>query len=286
MKLYNNQRLGGVLNFAIPEPKEMLIIWSEIFINYILPIEIALILLEEIILIFNGKSTIRLFLKETSLYIGMHIIARVLYYYYITFLFSPIEEYIRSAQFFYIKPESIFYIITVFIFYDFSNYWVHRFEHSNKYMWTVHELHHSSQRFHLMLRFRGSVLKSINNIPPKMIMILFGVDPLTIEISTRLNKTYQFIQHLSWIKSWGPISYILVTPRDHIVHHAYNGKYLNKNFGSSLMIWDHLFGTYQKYDPRYELKLGTPDGNVGYNPFYVYFKGILDLFTPVNKKIE
>jgi sterol desaturase/sphingolipid hydroxylase (fatty acid hydroxylase superfamily) len=268
------------LSLGIPEPKEMLMMWSEIFVYYILPIEIALILLEEITLIVKGKSTVKLFIKETSLYIGMHIIARVIYFYYINYLFSPIEGFVRSVQFFYIKPESIFYLIVVFIMYDFSNYWVHRLEHSNKYMWSVHELHHSSQRFHLMLRFRGSVLKSINNIPPKMIMILFGVDMLTIEISTRLNKTFQFFQHLSWIKSWGPISYLLVTPRDHIVHHAYNGKYLNKNFGATLMIWDHIFGTYQKLDPKYKLKIGTQDGNVGYNPFKVYFKGILDLIAP------
>jgi len=43
----------------------------------------------------------------------------------------------------------------------------------------------------------------------------------------------------------GWLEYILVTPSHHRVHHASNPKYLDKNMGMFLIIWDQLFGTFQ-----------------------------------------
>jgi len=40
-----------------------------------------------------------------------------------------------------------------------------------------------------------------------------------------------------------------VTPSHHRVHHASNPKYLDKNMGMLLIIWDKLFGTFQKELP-------------------------------------
>jgi sterol desaturase/sphingolipid hydroxylase (fatty acid hydroxylase superfamily) len=37
---------------------------------------------------------------------------------------------------------------------------------------------------------------------------------------------------------------VFVTPSTHRVHHGSNAAYLDKNFGSMLVIWDRLFGTY------------------------------------------
>jgi hypothetical protein len=38
---------------------------------------------------------------------------------------------------------------------------------------------------------------------------------------------------------------IFVTPSHHRVHHSTNDKYLDKNFGSTFIIWDRIFGTFQ-----------------------------------------
>jgi len=47
------------------------------------------------------------------------------------------------------------------------------------------------------------------------------------------------------IKKMGWLEYILITPSHHRVHHASNPKYLDKNMGMFLVIWDKLFGTFQ-----------------------------------------
>ena len=38
--------------------------------------------------------------------------------------------------------------------------------------------------------------------------------------------------------------YLLVTPRTHILHHAINERYINRNFGAMFCVWDRLFGTH------------------------------------------
>jgi hypothetical protein len=43
----------------------------------------------------------------------------------------------------------------------------------------------------------------------------------------------------------GLLEYFMVTPSHHRVHHASNPKYLDKNLGMFLIIWDKLFGTFQ-----------------------------------------
>ncbi len=39
---------------------------------------------------------------------------------------------------------------------------------------------------------------------------------------------------------------IFVTPSHHRVHHASNVRYLDRNMGQVLIIWDKLFGTFQE----------------------------------------
>ena len=44
----------------------------------------------------------------------------------------------------------------------------------------------------------------------------------------------------------GIIEKIMVTPSHHRVHHAKNKKYIDKNYGGTLIIWDKLFGTFEE----------------------------------------
>jgi hypothetical protein len=51
--------------------------------------------------------------------------------------------------------------------------------------------------------------------------------------------------HTEKVKKLGWLEYILVTPSHHRVHHSSNPKYLDKNMGMLLIIWDKLFGSFQ-----------------------------------------
>ena len=67
--------------------------------------------------------------------------------------------------------------------------------------------------------------------------------------------SFAFFQHSELIGKLGWLEYFLNTPSHHRVHHASNEKYLDKNFGAVLIIWDKLFGTFQAEEekPRYGL---------------------------------
>jgi hypothetical protein len=52
------------------------------------------------------------------------------------------------------------------------------------------------------------------------------------------------------IGKMGWMEYIFVTPTHHRVHHGSNPKYLDKNMGMFLIVWDKLFGTFQEELPK------------------------------------
>ena len=50
----------------------------------------------------------------------------------------------------------------------------------------------------------------------------------------------QQIGRLGWFDRW------FVSPSNHRVHHAVNERYLDRNYGGILIVWDRLFGTFQE----------------------------------------
>jgi len=55
-----------------------------------------------------------------------------------------------------------------------------------------------------------------------------------------------FVVHTEKIGKLNVLDWIFNTPSNHRVHHATNPEYIDKNLGGTLMIYDHLFGTYAK----------------------------------------
>ena len=86
----------------------------------------------------------------------------------------------------------------------------------------------------------------------------------------QIEVLYQFWIHTELIRKLPrPIEYIFTTPSHHRVHHSVNEKYIDKNYGSTFIIWDRMFGTFQEEEetPRYGI---TKPVN-SFNPFYLVF---------------
>src|SRR5439155_9244383 len=60
-----------------------------------------------------------------------------------------------------------------------------------------------------------------------------------------VNLLYQYWIHTDAIRTIGPAEVVLNSPSHHRVHHGSNKRYLDRNHGSILIIWDRLFGTFQ-----------------------------------------
>jgi len=72
-----------------------------------------------------------------------------------------------------------------------------------------------------------------------------------------------------------------VTPTHHTVYHSKNKKYLDKNFGSTFIIWDRLFGTFQEEKEQTLYGITTPINS--YNPITLNFHEWKDIFLDVIK---
>jgi hypothetical protein len=80
-----------------------------------------------------------------------------------------------------------------------------------------------------------------------------------------VNLLYQFWIHTETIGRLGATEEVLNTPSHHRVHHGSNSRYIDRNHGSILIVWDRLFGTFEPEDERviYGLTKNIKTFNVG-----------------------
>lgn len=131
---------------------------------------------------------------------------------------------------------------------DFIYYWNHRLMHESRFLWAIHVVHHSSERYNLSTALRQPVADAFGTFLPSSALALVGIEPALIETARGINLLYQFWIHTDAIGRLGPIEKLLNSPSHHRVHHGSNRQYLDRNHGSILIIWDRLFGTFEPED--------------------------------------
>jgi uncharacterized membrane protein YhhN len=111
-------------------------------------------------------------------------------------------------------------------------------------------VHHQSQDYNLSTALRqtssGALLGWIFYLP----MALAGVPPLVFGVVALIDLLYQFWVHTEHVGKLGWFDRWFCSPSNHRVHHAVNDKYLDRNYGGVLIIWDRLFGSFQEEDEK------------------------------------
>jgi len=128
---------------------------------------------------------------------------------------------------------------------DFLYYWLHRFDHEVRFFWAVHVTHHSSEHMNFTVGFRSSVFQPLYRFLYFIPLAWIGFHPLDIIFIYSATQIWGIFVHTELIHKMGWLEHFLVTPSHHRVHHASNPKYLDKNMGMFLIIWDKMFGTFQ-----------------------------------------
>jgi sterol desaturase/sphingolipid hydroxylase (fatty acid hydroxylase superfamily) len=131
---------------------------------------------------------------------------------------------------------------------DFVYYWNHRAMHESRWLWAIHVVHHSSERYNLSTALRQPVAENFGAFLPYGALALAGFRPSLIETARGLNLLYQYWIHTEVIGRLGAAEEVLNTPSHHRVHHGSNRRYLDRNHGSILIVWDRLFGTFERED--------------------------------------
>jgi alkylglycerol monooxygenase len=152
--------------------------------------------------------------------------------------------------------SSLLLWVLLFIMIDFVWYWYHRMAHTINLFWAAHVVHHQSEDFNYTTSARITVFQAVIRMGFWSVLPLLGFPAPMITSLLLLHGVYPFFIHTRFVKNLGILEYIFVTPSHHRVHHASNEKYLDKNFGDVLIIWDKLFGTFQKEEDNEEIKYG------------------------------
>lgn len=171
-------------------------------------------------------------------------------------------------------------LLPCFIVYDFCSYWSHRISHYCRFFWATHVVHHSAAHYNLTVAFRQSWVqhfKTVFFIP----VALMGFHPVIFLIASQLSTLYQFWVHTEAIGKLHPfIEKYFGTPSNHRVHHGSQEKYLDKNFGATFMVWDHLFGSFQYEEEQPVYGLTTPV-ETKTNPFILNFHEYRDMLKDI-----
>lgn len=145
------------------------------------------------------------------------------------------------------------YVILGVLFLDFFGaYLPHFVEHKVKPLWMIHLVHHTDHNVDTTTANRHHPLESFI----RFFFTLFGVFAVGAPIG--LVMLYQTLSVIATQFSHANIklpnkvdhalSYFLVSPNMHKVHHHYVMPYTDSNYGNIFSIWDRLLGTYMELD--------------------------------------
>ncbi|MGE5113832.1 MAG: sterol desaturase family protein [Acidobacteriaceae bacterium] len=164
---------------------------------------------------------------------------------------------------------------------DFSYYWFHRVSHECRFFWASHVVHHSSQRYNFGTALRQTWTGSVMTFVFWLWMPLAGFPPVMILTMQSISLLYQFWIHTEIVRSIGPLEWVLNTPSHHRVHHASNTRYIDRNHGGTLILWDRLFGTFEPEDLQDRPIYGLTRNIHTYNPIRIALHEWIDIVRDV-----
>lgn len=178
-------------------------------------------------------------------------------------------------------PINVYTWILAVMAADFSYYWMHRIEHKVRFLWAIHSVHHSSKEFDLTTGLRLAWVEGLFEWAFFVPMVLLGFDVVQVTMGIVVVVAYQTWIHTEHIGKLGYLDKIINTPSVHRVHHGSNVKYIDKNFGGILMIWDKLFGTYQAEEEK--VMYGLLQNIDTSNPISINFYEWKEMFKDIRK---
>jgi ornithine lipid hydroxylase len=129
---------------------------------------------------------------------------------------------------------------------EFFRYWAHRWHHSNKYLWWLHAMQHSSQRLRAINNFRFHPLNYITNFIVSVFPLMSIVVPSEVLFGyMAITQPVLMLQHANINLRSGWLNYIFSTNELHRWHHSATATEANSNYGNAFILWDIAFKTFK-----------------------------------------
>ncbi|MCU0325088.1 MAG: sterol desaturase family protein [Spirosomaceae bacterium] len=151
------------------------------------------------------------------------------------------------------------YMLIGLLLLDLIGAWlVHWAEHKVRWMWKFHLIHHtdttvdttSANRHHpgeSVFRFIFTSAGAILIGAPMWLIFMYQAFSVLLSQFNHANIVIP-----KWLDN--AISWVIVSPDMHKVHHHYVLPYTDSNYGNIFSIWDRLFGTYMTLDEHSKMQ--------------------------------
>jgi len=179
------------------------------------------------------------------------------------------------------SPERVITWLACFLAVDFAYYWFHRLSHEINFLWAAHVVHHQSEDYNLAVALRQSALQPFFSSFFYLPLAVAGFPPLVFFACVAVNTIYQFWLHTQMIGRLGPLEAVFVTPSHHRVHHGRNPIYIDRNHGGTFIVWDRLFGTFQREEE--EVVYGITKPLESWNPVWANLHYWVELMEGARK---
>ena len=153
-------------------------------------------------------------------------------------------------------------LVVSIIIMDLAIYLQHLAMHHVPLLWRLHQVHHTDVDLDVTSGVRFHPVELLASVCYKIALAaLLGLPAVTVIVFEAIVNAMAMFNHAN-ITIPRPLErylrFLLVTPDLHRIHHRPCPDETNRNFGSSLIVWDRLFGTYrdQASAPQSSMTLG------------------------------
>lgn len=171
-----------------------------------------------------------------------------------------------------LSPQGLLLWLLALLSWDFCYYWKHRYGHEISVLWAAHAVHHQSEDYNLSTALRQTSSDFLFGWIFFVPLFVIGFPLEVIVTVNAIDLIYQFWVHTQHVNRLGWYDRVFVSPSNHRVHHAQNERYIDKNYGGILILWDRLFGTYQEERDDDPVVFGVRKPLANWNPFWANFQ--------------
>ncbi len=189
---------------------------------------------------------------------GIHLVIHT----FLAILIVALSDWCRDHQFgliYWFRANTVMAVVITVLALDFSSWLVHLVMHKVPVLWRFHLIHHTDTSvdvttglrhhpgdsllrgifFMLLIFFSGAPMYSVM-IYQTLLLLATGFTHANMKLAVTVDKA---------------LSYILVSPNMHKVHHHWKQPFTDSNYGAVFSIWDRLLGTFMKMDVK-DLRYG------------------------------
>ena len=140
---------------------------------------------------------------------------------------------------------------------ELPQYWIHRWQHERELLWRFHAVHHSVPRLYWLNGARNhpvdlGLVYLVGYLP----LVALGASEAVIMLFTLFDPVLGLLQHANIAMRLGPLNYVVSAAEPHRWHHSQTLAEANSNYGSNLLVWDLVFGTFLLPSARAPLAIG------------------------------